>query len=216
MIAISKPVSNTIESKHDERFLELVPAIKRYARLSFRQLQSQEGEEGVCEVVGYAYCAFRRLAELGRLDVAYAQSLARHGVARFRTGRRVGSGQNTRDVFSAAAQGRPGVSLASLSATYSGSETWEEALADNRSTPILDQVAFRLDFAAWLRHLSCRDRALIVFLSFGNTSKEAAERFEVSRARISQLRSELKSSWQAFQGDYAFAPKKPRKFEAIG
>jgi hypothetical protein len=111
-------------------------------------------------------------------------------------------------VFSSAAQGRQGVSLVSLHVTRSGAEIWEDALADNRSTPIPDQVAFRLDFPAWLRRLNRRDRKLVVFLSLGNTPAEAAERFGVSRARVSQLRFELQSSWQAFQGE---VPPRPRR-----
>ena len=203
MIAINKPLRQAANSQHNERFLELVPAIERYARLAFRHVQPEEREEAICEVVAYAYCAFRRLSELGKLDVAYASPLARFGVARFRAGRRIGSRQNAGDVFSGAAQRRVGFSLVSLHSTCSGSEIWEEALADDTLTPIPDQVAFRLDFPAWLQGLSRRDRKLAKFLALGNTPSEAARQFAVSRARVSQLRKELQASWQAFQGEVA-------------
>ena len=61
-----------------------------------------------------------------------------------------------------------------------------------------DQVAFRLDFASWLADLKRRDRKLVRFLAVGNTPSEAAGRFGVSRARMSQLRAELRTSWEAF------------------
>jgi hypothetical protein len=198
MIAISKPIRQAANVQHNERFLELVPAIERFARLAFRHVQPEEGEEAICEAVAYAYCAFRRLSELGKLDVAYASPLARFGVARLRAGRRIGSKQNARDVFSVAAQRRLGFSLVSLHATCSDSEIWEEALADDTLTPIPDQVAFRLDFPAWLQALNRRDRKLVKFLALGNTPSEAAQQFRVSKARISQLRKELHSRWQAF------------------
>jgi hypothetical protein len=201
MIAIFKPSCQSTKTRHDERFLELVPAIERHARSAFRGLKPEEREEAVCEVLGYAYSALRRLAESGRLNLAYAVPLARFGVARCRAGRRIGSRQNTCDVFSAAARGRIGISLVSLHAIGSGAEIWEEALVDNRSTPVPDQVAFRVDFPIWLRLLNRRDRKLVMFLSVGNTPGEAAKRFGMSRARVSQLRGELQRSWQAFQGE---------------
>jgi hypothetical protein len=203
MIAITKQVHQAANSQQDERFLELVPAIEQFARLAFRHVQPEERDEAICEAVAYAYCAVRRLFELGKLDVAYASPLARFGVARFRAGRRIGSRQNAGDVFSGAAQRRVGFSLVSLHSTCSGSEIWEEALADDTLTPIPDQVAFRLDFPAWLQGLSRRDRKLAKFLALGNTPSEAARQFGVSRARVSQLRKELQASWQAFQGEVA-------------
>jgi hypothetical protein len=201
MIAISKPHCQTVTTVLNEQFLELIPAIERYARSAFRNLQPLGQEDAVGEVVAYAFCAFRRLVELAKLDAAYAGPLARFGVARVRVGRRIGSRQNTGDVFSKAAQHRAGFSLESVH--LADGALWQDALSDNRRTPIPDQVSFRLDFRAWLRLLSRRDQKLVVFLSVGNASHEAARHFGISRARVSQLRSELQRSWRAFQGDAA-------------
>jgi hypothetical protein len=200
MIAIPKQSRQAASSQHDERFLELVPTIEQYSRRAFRNLQPQSREEAVCSVLAEAYCAYRRLVELGKQDVAYAIPLARFAVARYRAGRCIGNRLNSLDVSAFVAQRRRGFSLCSLDPADTSSR-WADVLADNTLTPIPDQVAFRLDFPAWLRGLNRRDRQLVRFLALGNTTTEAARQFGLTRGRISQLRSELRASWQAFQQD---------------
>ena len=177
-----------------DQFLKMLPGIRRYARLALRQLRAEEREEAIQEVVAAAFCAFGRLVELGREDLAYPTPLARYALARFRSGRRVGSRYGSGDVCSQIAQRQRGFSLQSLTA-------WAEDLADNTSTPVIDQVIFRLDFPAWLGRQSRSQQKLAQFLLVGNTPAEAAQRFGVSRARICQLRGKLRASWQAFQAD---------------
>jgi hypothetical protein len=190
MIAISKSAREAVsaQGQENEQFLKLVPAISRYARLALRNLRSQEREEALCDVLAHAFCAFRRLVELGKRDVVYASPLARFAVARIRAGRRVGTKLKSRDVFAVANHCR----RALLS-------NWVDMLADDSLTPVPDQVAFRLDFRAWLRRLKQRDRKLVKYMALGNTAREAAERFAISMARVSQLRGELHASWAAFQ-----------------
>ena len=192
MIAITgQPRQTTSARDQDhEQFLKLVPTIIRFARFALRNLRSQEREEELCEVLAYAFCAFRRLVELDRRDVVYASALARFAVARIRAGRRVGTKLKSRDVFAVSNQCR----RALLS-------NWVDMLADDSLTPVPDQVAFRLDFRAWLRRLKQRDRKLVKYMAMGNSAGEAAERFTISTARVSQLRGELHASWTAFQGE---------------
>ena len=201
MIAIVKKSHQALKPESNKQFLEFVPAIENYARRAFRKLRPQEREEAICEVMAHAFCAFRRLVELGKQNVAYATPLARFAVARFRAGRGVGSKLSSSDVFSWLAQRRRKFCLTSLEPTSGISDTWTEILVDNRLTPIPDQVAFRLDFAAWLAAQDRRNRKLVAHLALGNTPSEAAQKFRVSKARVSQLRSTLQASWQAFQGE---------------
>jgi hypothetical protein len=146
MIAITKEPRETVTAHENEQFLQMVPAIKRYARLAFHNLRPEEREEAICEVIAAAFCAFRRLVELGKQDLAFATPLARFSVARFRSGRRVSNRKNSRDVSSVVAQRRQGFALESLQSGYCGPNIWIEILADNKLTPVPDQVAFRMDF----------------------------------------------------------------------
>ncbi len=201
MIAIAKKSHRALEPQANKRFLEFVPAIENYARRAFGNLRPQDLEEALCDVIAHAFCAFRRLAELGKQDVAYASPLARFAVARFRAGRRVGRKLGSSDIYSWIAQRRRGFCLKSLEPTSGTSVTWAEILADNRLTPIPDQVAFRLDFAAWLAAQERRSRKLVALLALGNTPSEAAQKFCISKPRVSQLRNELEASWREFQGE---------------
>ena len=191
MIEIPKVVHQAAQSHPDELFLKLVPAIRNHACISFRHLRHVEREEVIAEVLCHAYLAYRSLAARGKLELVYATPLARFGVARVWAGRLAGGRLASRDVYGQQAQRRNGFRLVSLQSS-SGTEVWGEILADDRLTPVPDQVAFRLDFASWLAALRRRERKLVRFLAVGNTPSEAAKRFAVSRSRVSQLREELR------------------------
>ena len=199
MIAISKQTRQSAHVQGDKQFLQMVPAIKRYARLTFRGLPPHERDEATSEVVCSAFCAFRRLARLGKQHLAFATPLARFAVAHFRAGRRVGSKLNSNDVASVVNQRQGEFCLKSLQSGLSEEGAFIEVLADNRLTPVPDQVAFRIDFPAWFRLQNRRARALAKFLALGSSATEAARQFGVSEARVSQVRSKLRSSWQEFQ-----------------
>ena len=199
MIATSDVPRPASQCQENDLFEQFIPAIKRHARVAFRNLRPQERAEAVWEVVANAFTAFRRLAERGKLDVAYPSPLARFAVAQVRAGRRVGNQLASHDVFSFLLQRQRGFTVESLESE--GQDTWSEALVDNTVTPVADAAAFRLDFPTWLERLAQRDRNLIIFLALGNTPRETAERFRISQARISQLRRALQESWREFQDE---------------
>jgi hypothetical protein len=175
-------------------FLQLLPAIRRIARIRLRHLAAEAREEAVSDVVAQACLAYRRLHERGQLDRAFATPLATFAAAQYRVGRRVGARVAGRDVCSPHAQRRARFTLT----TAGDDAAWRDAIVDNRRTPVPDQVAFRLDFPAWLRRLSPRNRRLVRRLAQGDTTSEAAAAFAVSPGRVSQLRRELAASWAEF------------------
>jgi hypothetical protein len=201
MIAfVENSPSSTVAGWH-LGFLELLPRIQRHACLAFRRLGPEEREEAVSDVIANALCAYRRLVKLGKQNLAYPYPLARFAVAHYWAGRRVGSSMHSNDVFCSRAQRQGGFQMERFDAGHVDREDWEEALADNTSSPVPDQAAFRIDFPEWLAAQSPRDRRLAKFLALGNGPAEAADRFRVSRARVSQIRRELRQSWAAFQGE---------------
>jgi len=201
MIVISKQTRQSTQVQDDEQFLQMMPTIKRHARLAFRNLQVHDREEAMSEVLCNAFCAFRRLTALGKQHLAFATPLARFAVAHFWAGRRVGSKLNSNDLASVVNQRQGGFCLKSLQSGLSEERAFIEVLADNRLTPVPDQVAFRIDFPAWLKIQNRRERELVGLLAAGNSATAAARHFGVSGARVSQVRSRLWSSWQAFQGE---------------
>src|SRR5262249_47920652 len=64
-----------------------------------------------------------------------------------------------------------------------GGNPLEEALVDNTQTPPPEQVAFRLDFPAWLKTRSDRDRRLAEDLMTGERTLHVSTKFGLSPAR---------------------------------
>jgi hypothetical protein len=201
MIAITSSSCPRLSAQDHQPFLVLLPAISRHAQRALRKLRPQQREDALCEVLALAFCAYCRLVELGRQEMAYATPLARFAVAHYRQGRQVGSRFTSRDVCSTAAQRRRDFRLLSLQACGSKATSWLEMLVDTKLTPVSDRVAFRLDFEVWLDRQIRRDRQLAEYLALGHSTLEAAQEFKVSPGRISQLRRALERDWQAFQGE---------------
>jgi hypothetical protein len=185
-----------------EDFLQLLPKIERQATIAFRGLRPEEREEAVAEVVAAALIMYRRLVELDRTELAFASPLALYGIRRYRVGRRVAA-TGTRDVHSRQVQAKKGFSVQYLGTPYEQRKQWREALIENRHTPILDQVQFRVDFPAWLDTCSRRDRLIAEELAGGERTGKVAKMVGVSSSRISQLRSELRQAWETFLGEDA-------------
>jgi DNA-directed RNA polymerase specialized sigma24 family protein len=182
-------------------FLELLPAIHRQLGFAFRVLPRHDRQEAVQEAVANAFVAYVRLVEQGKQSVAYATPLARYAVRQMRAGRRIGGQLNGRDVLSEYCQQRQGVKLESLTEQDPRHGQWKERLVeDHRATPA-DLVAIKLDFQAWLDSLPAQRRAITETLASGESTRQTAQRFGISTARVSQLRQELQAAWRQFQGE---------------
>jgi hypothetical protein len=146
--------------------------------------------------------AYVRLFEQGKVALAFPSVLARFAIAQVRDHRRVGAKLNIRDVLSLYCQRKKGVVVERLDVFSDEENAWKEAVVeDTRSAPVPDIVAFRVDFADWLKSLRRRDRRIAESLAVGNRTGDVAKRFNVSAGRVSQLRRELAESWRAFVGD---------------
>lgn len=180
-------------------FLQMLPIIRQHARIAFRHLRAESREEAVQSVICNACAAIARLADLGKLDIAYPTVLARYGVAQVNDGRIIGGHLNCRDVSSTYCQQRKGVTVERLDHFDEEENQWEEAVVvDTRTSPVPEIVAFRCDFPEWLGTLSRRNRKIAQSLAIGNRTQDVARRFKVSEGRVSQLRKELAESWGTF------------------
>ena len=200
MIRIARQPRPAVPAWH-HGFLAMLPAIRTYARIAFRNLAPEAREEAVQEVVCNALVAYVRLVELGKADLAYPSVLARFAVAQTRDFRKVGGHLNCKDVLSRYCQRKKGIVVERLDKFDAEDGQWIEAVVEDHHTPVPDQVAFRCDFPAWLRSLPIRNRRIAQALSVGHTTGEVAKRFNVSPGRISQLRQELHRAWQEFHGE---------------
>ena len=179
-------------------FTQMLPTILYNLRFEFRKLDEERREEAIQEGVANCFVAFRRLVQQGRGELAYPTVLARYAAAQIRQGRRVGGKMNSTDVCSRNAQIRRGIQVQSLDRYDEERQEWKEAVINDPKTPVFRQVCFRLDFPAWLKQLSARNRQIALALAKGYTTTWAARKFQLSLARISQLRRELCDSWHKF------------------
>ncbi len=184
-----------------QRFLALLPVILNYVRPAFRELGPEAKAEAVQEAVANALVAYARLVEQGRESVAFATVLARFAIAQVRAGRHVGGRLNAQDISSNYCQQKKRIRLGQLDRFDPVENCWQETIVEDRRTPILDQVCFRIDFPAWLDSLPPRDRKIAQCLAEGLSTTEVAGRFGLSLARVSQLRREFERSWLEFHGE---------------
>ena len=191
------------KSQWQERFVALLPAILRYVTPAFNTLGPEAKAEAIQEAVANCCVAYARLVQQGRESLAFATVLARFAIAQVRTGRRVGGHLNVQDVLSDYAKYRKRFNVSRLDRFGLAEGYWKEVTLADDKWPILDQVAFRCDFPAWLKTLSRRDRNIARALAAGERATDVARRFGISLARISQIRRKLERSWLAFHGDDA-------------
>jgi hypothetical protein len=192
--------SRSVRPRWHAAFLIMLPTIVRYLRVAFRHLHPDAKEEAVAEALANACAAYRRLVQRGRAHLGFPTVLARFAAAQVVDGRRLGSGQNTRDVLSSRAQKKKHFQVERLDLFDQEEDQWMEAVVEDLHTPVFEQVCFRLDFPEWLARLSRRNRRIAQSLSIGNSTSAVARRFRISPGRISQLRREFYESWQAFCG----------------
>jgi len=199
------------------RFLTIQPRIERHARIYFRDLKCQHRKaEYIAETVGLAWKWFVELAQRGKDATEFASTLATFAARHVRSGRRVCGQLPAKDVLSEAAQQRHGFAAESLPLStrtchdelngISGQrhlDAFEERLRDNTRTPPDAQAAFRIDFSAWLLPLTAPQRHIIKAMGQNERTKDLAQRFEVSPARISQMRREFHEDWNRFTADPA-------------
>ncbi|MBP88081.1 MAG: hypothetical protein CMJ64_15385 [Planctomycetaceae bacterium] len=198
MIAVARKSEELKTATWQEGFLEMMPMIEQQARVAFRDLDAEAREDAIAEVTANAMVAYERLHERGELQRAFASALAKYAIRQFFDGRRTGTPQCSRDVYSARAKKTVGYEVLSLGAPGEQVGEWMECLINNRQTPVPDQVAFRMDFPRWLDNQTPRDKRVAQRLSLGYSTGEVAKEFSISPARVSQLRRELADSWHEF------------------
>ena len=196
MIAITKHSVSSESSRED--FLVMLPSIRRHAQRAFREYDPVERDELVAEVVADAFVAYRRLRELGKQELAYATPLAKYAVRHVRSGRRVGTPVNKRDVLSPANRR---VTVEPLQYFDQDNGEWKEVLVEVRHAGPAETAAARLDIAKWFRKLPAAKRRIARVLATGETTKATANKCGLWEGRVSQLRRELQASWRALHGD---------------
>jgi hypothetical protein len=216
MIASTNSFSLPATDSLQARFLELLPRIETHARISFRHVPCPDRkQECVQEVIALSWKWFVTLAQRGKDAADFIGALATLAVRAVRSGRRAYGQEKANDAMSEQAQRRHGFTVERLPISASATheelygdphgqrrhDAWEERLRDNTVTPPDEQAAFRIDFVAWLKSLTPRERRLVRAMTRNESTKDLAREFHLSPGRISQLRREFHADWTRFCGD---------------
>jgi hypothetical protein len=198
MITTTKPLDQDVKAHENERFVAMLPRIRQHARRTFCRLRPELKEEFIQEIVANAYCAFVRLVDRGKADVAFATPLTPFAILQVIAGRQVGTKPNLRDVLSPQARAVGEITVERLDEFDHDQGDWRAALLEDRRATPADTAAARIDMAAWLRSLPDRSRRIATTLAMGESTRSVSQQFNLSSARISQMREELKTSWESF------------------
>jgi hypothetical protein len=185
-------------SQHD-RFLVMLPQIRRQALIAFRNQRFEVREELIQEVTANCYRAWVLLVRRGKESVVYPTPLAQYAIRQVRGGRRVGGRLNAQDILSPQARRHYGITIERIDRRDPQDGIWNEQLVEDRRAGPAETAAARLDLAAWFRILSKRNRQIAKALSVGETTGAVARQFGLSAGRVSQLRGWLQEHWEKFQ-----------------
>ncbi len=188
---------------HDAFLAFVLPKVLSHGQVWSRHIRCpHRRDDFIAEMVGLAWKWFVRLVERGKDPTVFPTALASFAARAVRAGRRVAGQESARDVLSPVAQARHGFIVEKLPDVATlGDHPLADALADNTVTPPDEQVAFRLDFPAWLSTLGDRNRRVAEALMLGDRTTDVAGRHGMSAARVSQLRREFRRDWRAFCGE---------------
>ena len=199
-----------------EAFLAIRQRVLVHAQFCFRGIPCQEERADYsAESIAVAWRWFLRLAKQGKDARRFPSVLAAYAARAVKSGRRLTGQLKPNDVLSERAQRQHGFRVESLPISlrhcfedlYSAVRgqqrinSFEERLRDNSITPIPDQVQIRLDFPAWRRRHSHRDRRIIDDMARDECTKQLARKYRLSQGRISQLRRTFHDDWHTFVGD---------------
>jgi hypothetical protein len=194
------------------RFQTFLPKIETHGRIYFRHLKGHKKEEVLQEMRALAWLWFVRLARRGKDAADFLVTFTRFLARAVSSGRRIIGQEKAKDPMSPLTQKRHGftveslpssdrVSFADLYSTVGGQrehDAMEERLQDNTATPVPEQAAFRIDWPAWMKTRTQRDRRIIKDLMAGERTFDVSRKFGMSPARVSQLRSEFRDDWESF------------------
>lgn len=186
-------------------FLAVLPRIERHGLVSFRNEKCQSKKaECLAEMTALAWKWFVRLTRKGKNPAAFVSTIATFAARAVKSGRRLCGQEKARDVLSPRAQRLHHFAVGKLPdfSTLS-SNPLTDALLDNTQTPPDEQVAFRIDFPAWLVSLGDAKRRVAEELMIGERTTDVATRRGYSAGRVSQMRREMKESWARFGGHLA-------------
>jgi hypothetical protein len=190
-----------------KQFEAALPTMDSVIRHHFRNWPARRRADALADARAALWAAWHSLSRRGKdpLKIGVTGIAARCCLFT-KAGRKLGNknrGRGCLDVLDHRAHRRLGIDIISLDRDDEtvARDSWRQWLAGNNRVTPADEAAFRLDFGRWLGGLPARKREMAELLAEGHETGVVATLVGVSPGRVSQTRSELASSWRAFQGE---------------
>lgn len=192
---------------HATFLTHILPRVVLHARIFFRGERCPgKRDDRIAEATAIAWKWYRVLVKRGKDPAQFPARFATLAALAVKNGRKVSGMEKAKDVLNSRAQVKHAFTVGSMPmASTLTANPFAEALTDNTQTEIPEQVAFRLDFPAWLGTRTHRDRRIIEGMGKGERTSDLADRFGLSEARVSQMRCEFKEDWLRFTDHPAVA-----------
>jgi hypothetical protein len=173
---------------HDS-FLRQLPELEAKALTRFRKLNPEARQEALQNTTALAWMHWVRLAGQNRdLDDWLLRSVWYYAMRQTRTGRTINRGDGMHGRWKRDAYDQRSDPIEHIDFNFYIGE----------STPIPDQVAFRLDLPRFFETLNERQRAMATDLASGMTTAEVARKHGVSAPAVSQFRIRFKVLLERF------------------
>ncbi len=184
----------TIEALH-ETFVRHLPELETMALARFTHLDPEARAEAIQNATALTWKYWVRLAEKGRpTDETMLRNVWWFAIKQTRDGRTIIRGDGKRGKGRQDAYDRTdGTTVKHI----------DFKMFVHDTTPIPDQVAFRLDFPLFMATLNERQRGMAVDLASGMTTTEVARKHNVTPAAVSQFRTRFKTLLERFYNDAA-------------
>ena len=174
------------------RFEARFPEFNNKARKYFSDYKPEARDEATANVLFLTWHNFVSLVQNGKADEGLLTSVFFYSCHQTRSGRMLRTVRNSkaRELFDYARRSGHVIARGIDMDAYIG-----------RGASVLDIVAFRIDTQAWLDSLTEVQRTRAIELADGSSTKELAERWNVSQPAVSFYRRQLNRSFEKFMGE---------------
>jgi len=170
----------------EDCFTTHIDWMRKVTEMNFRQFDPDRREEAVQNTLCLAWKFFHRLFHQGRANPGILKSVLWYAIRQTKSKRTIQGTSRSKDALQYRERGRVKFEQTDLDGLI------------GRSTPVPEQVSFRMDVPAFLSTLTTRQRIMAHELAVGMTTSEVAKRHGVTPGAVSQFRKRFKDYYDAF------------------
>jgi hypothetical protein len=178
----------------------VLPRVLSHGRVYFRGIKCQyRREDALQEMISLAWQWHLRLAEKGKDASRFPSAIACYVTRALQSGRRLGDQERATKGLAPLDQQGHHFAVGTLPDDETLSDDpASETRPNDTTSPAEETLGFQRDFAAWLASVTEQNRGIAEDLLGGEPTRDVADKYGLSPARLAQLRSAFCQDWRAF------------------